>query len=123
MPEPIFMKLGVYIMASEPISAAYFINSFRQSVYLPIVAGKDSIMYIPPFVARQRLAEHVPAATNTNNNRRFVGRVSVGLCIPLSLLVKNFVKTFPRQRTIVEGVVFHAGCVISNKIILVLSRN
>jgi hypothetical protein len=26
MPEPIFMKLGMYIMAPEPISTAYFIN-------------------------------------------------------------------------------------------------
>jgi hypothetical protein len=24
MPEPIFMKLGVYIMPPEPVSAAYF---------------------------------------------------------------------------------------------------
>jgi hypothetical protein len=26
MPEPIFMKLGMYIMAPEPISTAYFRN-------------------------------------------------------------------------------------------------
>jgi hypothetical protein len=30
MPEPIFMKLGMYIMACEPISAAYYINPSPQ---------------------------------------------------------------------------------------------
>jgi hypothetical protein len=34
MPEPIFMKLGVYIMASEPTSTAYFINPSHHSVCL-----------------------------------------------------------------------------------------
>jgi hypothetical protein len=34
MPEPIIMKLGMYIMASEHISTGYFINSSHQSVCL-----------------------------------------------------------------------------------------
>jgi hypothetical protein len=34
MPEPIFMKLGMYITAPEPISTAYFINPSHQSVCL-----------------------------------------------------------------------------------------
>jgi hypothetical protein len=34
MAEPIFMKLGMYIMAPEPISVAYFMNPYRQSVCL-----------------------------------------------------------------------------------------
>jgi hypothetical protein len=34
MPEPIFIKLG--IMATEPISTAYLINSFHQSVCVSI---------------------------------------------------------------------------------------
>jgi hypothetical protein len=29
MPEPIFIKLGTYVMVPEPISAAYFINPFH----------------------------------------------------------------------------------------------
>jgi hypothetical protein len=29
MPEPVFMKLGTYIMAPEPISTAYFVNPSR----------------------------------------------------------------------------------------------
>jgi hypothetical protein len=42
MPELIFMKLGMYAMAPEPILTAYFINPAHQSVclyvYPPIVA-------------------------------------------------------------------------------------
>jgi hypothetical protein len=34
MPEPIFIKLGLYIMAPEPMSTAYFINPSHQSVCL-----------------------------------------------------------------------------------------
>jgi hypothetical protein len=34
MPEPIFMKLGTYIMPPDPISTAYFINPSDQSVCL-----------------------------------------------------------------------------------------
>jgi hypothetical protein len=34
MAEPIFIKLGMYIMALEPISTVYFINSSHQSVCL-----------------------------------------------------------------------------------------
>jgi hypothetical protein len=43
--EPIFMKLGMYIMAPEPISTAYAIYFSHQSV----------CMCIPAIVARQRL--------------------------------------------------------------------
>jgi hypothetical protein len=32
MPEPIFMKLGMYIMTPEPISTAYFIDPSHQSL-------------------------------------------------------------------------------------------
>jgi hypothetical protein len=30
------MKLGIYVMAPEPISAAYLINPYHQSVYMSI---------------------------------------------------------------------------------------
>jgi hypothetical protein len=40
----------------------------------------------PSFVAWQSFGKHVPAAANTGNNRGIVRRVSVGLCMPLSLL-------------------------------------
>jgi hypothetical protein len=51
-----FMKFGVYIIAFEPISIAYFINPSHQYVCLYVY---------PPNVARQRLGKHVTAATNT----------------------------------------------------------
>jgi hypothetical protein len=44
MLEPVFMKLGVYIMAAEPISTAYFINPFHLFVCLYVY---------PTIVARQ----------------------------------------------------------------------
>jgi hypothetical protein len=50
MPEPIFMKLGTYIMAPELISRAYFINASHQSVY------------VSPVIARQRLNKNITAA-------------------------------------------------------------
>jgi hypothetical protein len=65
MSEPIFMKLGTYNMAPEPISVAYFINPCHNSV----------CMCIPPFVAMQQLGKHVPAATNTLKKWRTVGCV------------------------------------------------
>jgi hypothetical protein len=58
------MKLSMYIMALEPISAAHFINPFHQSACLSRI------------VARQRLGKHVPTATNIRNNSR-IGRYIV----------------------------------------------
>jgi hypothetical protein len=51
MPEPIFVKLGMYIMEPEPISTAYLISPSHQSVCLYVY---------PSIVARQRLGKHVP---------------------------------------------------------------
>jgi hypothetical protein len=65
MLEPNFMKLGMYIMTSEPISVAYFTNSSHQS----------ACNCIPPVVARQRLGKHVPASMNICNNKRITERV------------------------------------------------
>jgi hypothetical protein len=50
------MKLGMHIMALEPISTAYFVKSLSQSVYL----------YVYPIVARQRFDKKVTAATNAH---------------------------------------------------------
>jgi hypothetical protein len=68
MSEPNFMKLGMYIMAPEPISTAYFINPSHQFVCLYVSL---------PTVAMQRLGKHVLAARNTRNSRRIVGRVVI----------------------------------------------
>jgi hypothetical protein len=55
MPEPIFMKLGMFILATAPISSAYFISPY-DSVYL----------YVYHFIVRQRLGKNITAATNTH---------------------------------------------------------
>jgi hypothetical protein len=49
-PDPLFIKLGMYITAPEPISTAYFINPSHQSVCLYVYR---------PIVARQRLGINV----------------------------------------------------------------
>jgi hypothetical protein len=76
MPEPIFIKLGMYIMATEPIWTAYILNPSHHSVSVCVslfsLLGNSSVNCIPLFIARQRLGENVTAATNTRNNRRIV---------------------------------------------------
>jgi hypothetical protein len=51
--EPVFMKLGMYIIAPQPMSMPYFINPSYQCVCLYV------------YVARQRQGKTVTAATNT----------------------------------------------------------
>jgi hypothetical protein len=73
MPEPIIMKLGIYIMTPEPISTAYFINPSHQSVCLymyPLsLLGNGS-------VKRYRENEY------TRNKRRIVGGVVLyAICV------------------------------------------
>jgi hypothetical protein len=79
-------------------------------VFLLSLQGKDLVKCILPFIARQRLGEHVPTATNTRNNRRIVGRVYLWV-----RLGNNSVKTFPRQRIIVGCFVFYAVRVLSKE--------
>jgi hypothetical protein len=54
MPEPVFMKCGMYIMAPESISTAYFINPSPQSGCLSFI-----------IIAREELGKNVTAAMNT----------------------------------------------------------
>jgi hypothetical protein len=123
------MKLDTYIMPTDPISTVYFINSSHQSVCLYMsLQGNGSVKFIPPFNVRQRLGKHVPRATNSHNGKRIVGRLTfytvrvltkeslwVSLCILLSLLGTDSVKTFPRQQRIFGGVVFYALLVVSKE--------
>jgi hypothetical protein len=75
----------------------------------------------PSIIATQRLGKHVPAATNTCNNKRIIGRfilfavcvvskesLWVSLCIALLLLGNGSVNSSLWQWRIVEGVVFYA---------------
>jgi hypothetical protein len=57
MLEPVFMKLGMYILAPESISTAYLINPSHQSLCLFVYT---------PIVARQRLGKNFTPATNTH---------------------------------------------------------
>jgi hypothetical protein len=56
IPKRIFIKLRMYIMASDPVSVAHFTNPSHQPVSV----------CVSPIVARQRLGKHVTAATNTH---------------------------------------------------------
>jgi hypothetical protein len=54
-PEPIFVKLGIYIMAPEPISTTYFINSSHQSLCLyvyPLIVARQ---WLGKSLSRQRI--------------------------------------------------------------------
>jgi hypothetical protein len=81
MPEPIFMKPGMYIMAPEPISMAYFINPSHQSLCLYVY---------PPNVAKQRLGKNVTATKNTYATKTdcWIHRFLYGSC-PIEE-IKNF---------------------------------
>jgi hypothetical protein len=112
-PKPNFMKLGMYIMAPEPISTAYFINPTYQFVCL----------YVYPLLAVRQLlgnlfTEPLPSSEYTQQQIncwehhslcypcRIKGE-SVCLCIPLPYLGNGSVNTFPRQRRIIGRVVFY----------------
>jgi hypothetical protein len=64
MPEPIFTKLGMYVMAPELISTAHFINLY---VYPSVF-----VWYL--------LCKNVMATTNTRNKIRIVGHFLCGPC-------------------------------------------
>jgi hypothetical protein len=69
MAQPIFMKLGAYIMALEPVSTAYCVNPSHQSVCLyvyPLIVARQRLGKNPLIVARQRFCENVTAAMNTH---------------------------------------------------------
>jgi hypothetical protein len=78
---------------------------------LPLL-GKGSVKCVPSFISRQ----HVPAQRIHATIEEIFGRVClwVCLCIPLSLLGNNSVKTFPRRRRI-GGIVFCAVHVVSKE--------
>jgi hypothetical protein len=87
MPEPIFMKLGTYIMAPEPIPN----NLSRQYVYPLIIAGqrlgknpaivaRKWLRRNPPSAARQRLGRDVTAVTNTHATIEELLDASFSMC-------------------------------------------
>jgi hypothetical protein len=63
MPQPIFIKLGMYIMAPELIPIAYNIQISPINLYVYIC--------IPPIVARQRISKQFLAAMNRGSAERY----------------------------------------------------
>jgi hypothetical protein len=57
MAKPVLVKLGMYIMANEPISTAFLISSFHQSVCLYV-----NLLTVPT----QRIGKDVTTATKTH---------------------------------------------------------
>jgi hypothetical protein len=110
--KPIFIKPGIYICIYNDTWA---INPSQKSVCLYV------------YVARQMLCKKCHCSNEyTCNNKRIVGRdvfyaarviskenLWVCLCIPLSLLGNNSVKTFPWQQRIVGCIAFSAVRVVS----------
>jgi hypothetical protein len=66
MPEQIFIKFGMYIMAPEPISTAYFVNPSHHSICI--------YMY-HIFVPRQRLVKKVTVAKNIHTSLSVAVRI------------------------------------------------
>jgi hypothetical protein len=121
MPELIFMKFGIYIYYDIWIHLNGIFHKTLLSVCVPVcvsllsLLGKGSVKCIRSWVARQRVGKDVPAARNVRKIEDLLTCVFVSLCIPLWLLGNNSVKTFPRQRRIVGGFIFHEAPVVSNK--------
>jgi hypothetical protein len=105
------MKLGTYIMASKPISTAYFINPSHQSVCLCVsflsFLGKGYENCTPVLIAKQRLRKRIPAAIIHATVEELLDAWVCGrcLCIRLSLLGNSSVKLYPCQRRNVGGFV------------------
>jgi hypothetical protein len=115
MPEPVFMKLGVYIMAPEPFSAAYVMKPSHQSVCLYVYTH---------LVARPRIGKNVTAATNRQATieQLFDALFSVRhmsyqrrVCGPVRVLCMCSVITFLRQRRVVGGVLVNAVLLYQRK--------
>jgi hypothetical protein len=116
MPEPIFMKLGMYIMATEPISTVLLHKSLP-SVCVSVCVSL--LWLLSKGLVKTFLRQRIHAKTE----ELLDACLWVCLRIPLSLLGNNSVKTFQRQRRIVGCVVFYAVCVVSKESrLLVLPR-
>jgi hypothetical protein len=102
----------------SPLSSEYLTNRSHWSSCRCAYSllDKGSVKCIPHFNAKKRLGKHVPAATNTRNNRRTVGRVCGSVdSPPLSLLGNSSVNTFPWQRRIARSIVSYAVRLVSKE--------
>jgi hypothetical protein len=63
LPEPIFMNLGMYIMAPEPILMVYFINPTHQSLCLYVYSRSllgNGLLKIPLLLVGDSLVKALP---------------------------------------------------------------
>jgi hypothetical protein len=111
MPELIFMKLGTYIMTPELISREYFIK-FLPSFCMSLCMDTFPWQRIHGTVKELLEASFSIRSVSSQRSR------SVCLRIPLPLLGKGSVNTFPRQSSIVGGVVSYAVRVVSKESLL-----
>jgi hypothetical protein len=79
-------------MEPEPIPTAHSINPYQQSVIL------QPCKLCPPFIARQRLGNHVFEATKYTTTEELFGSMFMSIPVYLtSLLGNNSVYTFPEN--------------------------
>jgi hypothetical protein len=131
MPEPIFMKLGMNGMASEPVSLRVSIplslpsnssvDTFpRQWIHATIEELFDA-SFSMRFVSYQGKVCGSWAPWDSEPRITLLARANTNLlawtrvCISLSFLGNSSVKTFPRQRRIFGSVVFYAVSVASKE--------
>jgi hypothetical protein len=128
----IFMKLGMCIMTTEPISTTYLINPSHQSVCLSMypsygckatarldtstsllsVVGNSSVNMFP----RKRIQTIEELLDASFSMRSVISKESLWVHVSsYPLLGTNSVKVFPRKRRISGGVVFYAFRVVSKE--------
>jgi hypothetical protein len=113
--QPIFMKLGTYIMASALISTAYFINPSHQYMCVCVtplsLLGNCSVSMLP----RQRIHETIGELSDVSFYMRFVSyqRRICGSVYPLIVARQQLGKHVPAEKNIVGGFAFYAIHVIS----------
>jgi hypothetical protein len=116
MAEPIFMKVGVYIMAPDSISTVHFIKPIHQSVclcvYLPVVARHWQSKNITLTTNTHATTEEMLGTLFSVQSMSYQRGICV-LCVYAPVLLGNgLAYTFLWQWGIVGGVIFYAVCFV-----------
>jgi hypothetical protein len=114
----------------ETWSVFYSTWAHLNGVFRKSLSSVDVYIYIyisPHIITKQRLDRHVPAPTNTSNDRRSFGHVvfsavrivskeSLWVCLSSVVARELLGKTFSQQRRIVGGIVFYTVFALSKEI-------
>jgi hypothetical protein len=115
MPEPIFMKLGTYVVAPEPNINGVLHKSI------------PSVLYVyPSTVSTQWFGKTVTTATNTHATTKLLEasftmrsvlyrKKSLWVCVSSTVTRQRLGKHVPAASKNFEGVVFYAVRVVSNE--------